>query len=42
MAMYGALHRKSNVGRFYIKRKEGGRGLMNIDRCFRKEESSFM
>ena len=39
--MYGALHRKSNVDRFYIKRKEGGRSLMSIECCVRKEESSF-
>ena len=42
MTIYGALHRKSNVDRFYIKRKEGGRGLMSIERYVRKEESSFM
>ena len=26
MTMYGALHPKSDVGRLYIKRKEGGGG----------------
>ena len=32
--IYGALHPKSDVGRFYIPGKEGGRGLISIDNCF--------
>ena len=31
--MYGALHPKSDVGRLYIPRKEGGRGLISIEDC---------
>ena len=31
--MYGALHRKSDVDRLYIPRKEGGRGLISIEDC---------
>ena len=38
MAMYGALHPKSDMDRLYIKRKEGGRCLMRVERCFREEE----
>ena len=38
--MYGALHPKSNVNRLYIKRKEGGRGLVSLERCIREEENS--
>ena len=38
--MYGELHVKSNVDRFSIKRKEGGRGLMSVERCIREEEKS--
>ena len=30
---YGALHRKSDVDRLYIPRKEGGRGLISIEDC---------
>ena len=31
--IYGALHPKSDVGRLYIPRKEGGRGLISIKDC---------
>ena len=41
MAIYGALHPKSDVDRLYIKRKEGGKGLMSVERCVREEENSF-
>ena len=40
MTMYGALHPKSDVNRLYIKRKEGGRGLMSVEHCVREEENS--
>ena len=40
MTMYGALHPKSDVDRLYIKRKEGGRGLMSVECCVREEENS--
>ena len=35
-----ALHPKSDVDRLYIKRKEGGRGLMSVERYVREEENS--
>ena len=38
--MYGALHPKSDVDRLFIKRKEGGRGLMSVEHCVREEENS--
>ena len=38
--MYGELHPKSDVDRLYIKKKEGGRGLMNMERCLREEENN--
>ena len=38
--MYGALHPKSDVDRLYIKKKEGGKGLMSVERCVREEENS--
>ena len=31
--IYGALHPKSDVGRLYITRKKGGRGLIYIEDC---------
>ena len=40
MTMHGVLHWKSDVDRLYIKRKEGGTGLMGLKRCFREEEYS--
>ena len=38
--MYGGLHPKSDVDRLYVKRKEGGRGLIRVERCIREEENS--
>ena len=32
MTMYGGLHPKSDVDRLYVKRKEGGRGLISVER----------
>ena len=40
MAIRGALHSQSNVDRLYIKRKEGGTGLMGVKLCVREEENS--
>ena len=31
LTMHGGLHQKSNVDRLYIPRKEGGRGLLNVE-----------
>ena len=31
LTMHGVLHPKSNVDRLYIPRKEGGRGLLNVE-----------
>ena len=39
MTMYGALNQKSNVDRFDIKRKEGGRSLMGVESCDREEKN---
>ena len=30
MTMHGAFHRKSNVDRLYMKRKDGGMGLISV------------
>ena len=40
MRMYGGLHLKSDVDRLYAKRKEGGRGLISVEKCIREEENS--
>ena len=40
MTMYGGLHSKSDVDRLYVKRKEGGKGLISVERCIRQEENS--
>ena len=40
MTIYGGLHPKSDVDRYYVKRNEGGRGLISVERCIREEEKS--
>ena len=40
VAMYGALHPKSDVDRLYMKRKEGGRDLMSEEWVVKVEENS--
>ena len=40
MNMYGGLHMKSDLDRFYVKRKEVGRSLISVERCIREEENS--
>ena len=38
--MYGGLHPNNDVDRLYVKRKEGGRGLISVEQCIREEENS--
>ena len=38
--MYGALHPKNDADRLYVKRKEGGRGLISVEWYIREEENS--
>ena len=40
LAMNGCLHTRSNVARLYLSRKEGGRGLIGIEECVRRESKS--
>ena len=40
LAMNGCLHTRSNVARLYLPRKEGGRGLIGIEECVRRESKS--
>ena len=38
--MYGGLHPKSNVDRLYLKRENGGRGLMSVCDCIINERNN--
>ena len=40
MTIYGGLHPKSDIDRLYVKRKEGGRGLISVERCIREEKNN--
>ena len=40
LAMNGCLHTRSNVARQYLLKKEGGRGLISIEECVRRESKS--
>ena len=40
MAVFRALHSKSDVDKLYVKRKERGRGLMSVERCVKEEGNS--
>ena len=40
MTMCGGLHPKSDVDRLHVKRKEGSRGLISVERCIIEEENS--
>ena len=41
MTMHGAFHRNSSVDRLYLKRKEGGRGLISVEDCVKEEKENF-
>lgn len=38
LTINGVFHKKSSVDRVYMKRNEGGRGLMSVEDCVRAEE----
>ena len=38
--MYGGFHPKGDTDGLYVKRKEGGRGLISIESCVRSEENN--
>ena len=42
MTMHGAFQIKSSVDRLYLKRKDGGRGLISITDCVRMEEENLV
>ena len=39
LTLCGAFHKRGSVGRLYLKRKEGGRGLISVEDCVRQEEA---
>lgn len=40
MTIYRALHPRDSTARIYVKRKEGGRGLLSIEECIGNEEKA--
>ena len=40
LAMFGALHPKSDIDQLYLKPKHGVRGLTRIEMCVRLEENN--
>ena len=38
LTMNGTLHPRANVDRLYLKRNEGGRGLISVEECVKMEE----
>lgn len=40
LAMQGVFRSKSSVDRLYLKRRDGGRGLISVSDCVREEERS--
>ena len=40
MSMYGAQHPEANVDRLYLKRCDGGRGLVGVEDCVQTEVNS--
>ena len=40
LTMNGGFHRQDSALRLYMKRKEGGRGLISVEECVRLEEKS--
>ena len=40
MTINGSLHPRGNVGRLYLARKEGGRGLISCEECVKVEVQS--
>lgn len=39
LTMNGVFHMRSSVDRLYMKRKDGGRGLISVKQCVRSEEA---
>ena len=37
LTMYKMHHRKADIDRLYVKRKEGGRGLVQVEAAYKEE-----
>jgi hypothetical protein len=37
LTMYKMHHPKADIGRLYVKRKEGGRGLLQVEAAYKAE-----
>ena len=42
LAMYGAHHPQADIDRLYLRRADGGRGLISIEDCVRMEQESLL
>ena len=40
MTMAGMFHQKGDVDRLYLMRKDGGRGMISVEDCVRREEKN--
>ena len=40
LTMYRGMHPQGDVDRTYLKRKKGGRGLINVEECVMLEKTS--
>ena len=40
MTINGSLHPRGNVGRLYLAKKEGGRGVVSCEECVNVEEQN--
>ena len=40
LTLFGGFHREGGVDRLYLRRCEGGRGLISVEDCVRQEEKS--
>ena len=38
LTIFGVFHKKGSVGRLYMKRNDGGRGLISVTDCVKEEE----
>ena len=39
LTLCGAFHKRGSVGRLYLKREDGGGGLISVEDCVRQEEA---
>ena len=42
LTMYGAHHPQADIDRLYLRRADGGRGLISTEDCVRMEQESLL